>query len=84
MTRTFKINGEDTYGVELSRDGEMVKLQIVQKHWPFPETRTLPRSELTWLYGDAEPAGDPEREGPEPVQFENRTGSLFDDGGTEP
>lgn len=80
MSRTYKINGQDTYGTELSRSGDMVTLQIITTHWPFPQTRILHRSVITWMHGDREPSGDPEREGLEPVQFENRTDSLFEDG----
>jgi len=83
MTRVYKITGEAWTGTEVGRNGNMITLRGSQKHWPFPQERTLARSALTYMHGAPEPDTEPGREGPEPVQFEDRTASLFSDNTTK-
>jgi len=55
MTRTYKVKGEDSFGVELERAGDLVLLRLHTPGWPFPAERTLPRHALVWMCGDPEP-----------------------------
>ncbi|MDR6887830.1 MULTISPECIES: hypothetical protein [Variovorax] len=59
MTRTFKVKGEDAFGVELERTGDLVLLRTHTPGWPFPAERTLPRADLVWICGDPEPTTAP-------------------------
>ncbi|SEF28422.1 hypothetical protein ABL840_26975 [Variovorax sp. NFACC27] len=59
MTRTYKVKGEDAFGVELERTGDLVHLRTHTPGWPFPSERTLPREALVWMCGDPEPAPVP-------------------------
>ena len=82
MTRTFKVRGQETFGVELSRDGARVTLRTHSAGWPFPQVVTYDRSELVWIAGDPEPAPEPEREEPPEAEApEDTTGHLFDEEG---
>jgi hypothetical protein len=64
MTRTYKVKGEDSFGVELERSGDLVRLRTHTPGWPFPAERTLPRDVLVWMCGDPEPntAAEPTHE----------------------
>lgn len=55
MTRTYKIKGEESFGIELERTGDLVLLRTHTPGWPFPSERTLPRDALVWMCGDPEP-----------------------------
>jgi hypothetical protein len=55
MTRTYKVKGEDEFGIELERTGDLVRLRTHTPGWPFPAERTLPRDALVWICGDPEP-----------------------------
>lgn len=55
MTRTYKVKGEESFGIELERTGDLVLLRTHTPGWPFPSERTLPRHALVWMCGDPEP-----------------------------
>jgi hypothetical protein len=85
MERTYKITGEDWFGSEIARDGVLITLRGHSTAWPFPQERTLPRSALTFMFGDPEPSPEPEREFPSEDGPTDNTGDLFGDreGGDE-
>ncbi|MES2247637.1 MAG: hypothetical protein V4645_10165 [Pseudomonadota bacterium] len=69
MTRTYKVKGQDEFGVELERTGDLVRLRTHTPGWPFPTERALPRQALVWICGDPDPpAAAPVRDDENPPE----------------